>query len=334
MDKIKIALLDSGIDITSSYFKKYLYRGTNINFTSTKYCVNNNFNDDNGHGSLCASVILKECNKVELYIIKIINKFGITSLGVLEYALERLLYEDIHVISISLSIVKGPFSRRLKTLCNLLCKRGIVIVCSVANGRNRSYPANFKKVFSVRGFILEDEHAIWERKNGEEFVIDSNPYLHLTRGGEYVLFGKSNSYACAKMSGLVAKTMLEIKDYNNEEVKKALILKAKRHSWTAIRDLKKSKRFPCFGDNSYLLEEKLIKLLCTEFGNISKEVIYKHNLFDKSIGLKYDECGNLLKKIERLYGIRIKDYRSISRYDFYSAYTLANMIKRFTEYEE
>ena len=73
MQKIRIAIIDSGIDTNNSYFSKYIYDGKHIWCERGKCSVKKNFHDDNGHGTLCASVILKECKDVEFYIIKIMS---------------------------------------------------------------------------------------------------------------------------------------------------------------------------------------------------------------------------------------------------------------------
>lgn len=160
MQKIRIAIIDSGIDTNNSYFSKYIYDGKHIWCERGKCSIKKNFHDDNGHGTLCASVILKECKDVEFYIIKIMNKYGVTNLETLECALEYLQKETIDIISLSLSIVEGTYSKKIKSLCNYYREKGVIIVCSFSNKKKNSYPASFKSVIGVRGFILENEEAI------------------------------------------------------------------------------------------------------------------------------------------------------------------------------
>lgn len=329
MDRVKIAVLDSGIDTKNPYFMEKVYKGEGIYFDGTKPFAGSEFNDDNGHGSLCTSVILKECKEVQLYVMKVIDKWGLTNLEILEYALERLLYEDVDIISISLAIVKGQCSKRIRMLCDCLCKKGTIIICSFANGKRESYPASFKSVWGVRGFILENEKAFWERKRGKEFIVDYNPYLHLTIGGEYVLYGKSNSYACAKMTGIVARIMRQIDSNSIQAVRNTIIMKAERHNWIGFRDLKKSKRFPNFYTETKYVDSRIVRLLTNELKIEEKEMIYQYNLFDSHIGLNYKNCGRILKKIEKLCQFKIPSYELVSRYDFYSIYTLSDLIKRY-----
>lgn len=264
MKKIRIAIIDSGIDTNNSYFSKYIYDGKCICYDGEECRIKKNFHDDNGHGTLCASVILKECKDVQFYIIKIMNRYGVTNLKTLEYALEYLKKERINIISLSLSIVEGRYSKKIKSLCNYYYENGIIIVCSFSNGKKRSYPAAFKSVIGVRGFILENEKSIWERKFGREIIVDHNPYLYMGLDGQYVLYGKSNSYACAKMTGIIARKMNELNYYSVQEIKKWIVKNAERHNWIACVHLRKSKRFPEFCGISTFVDENILEILMTE----------------------------------------------------------------------
>lgn len=327
MQKIRIAIIDSGIDTNNSYFSKYIYDGKHIWCERGKCSIKKNFHDDNGHGTLCASVILKECKDVEFYIIKIMNKYGVTNLETLEYALEYLQKETIDIISLSLSIVEGTYSKKIKSLCNYYREKGVIIVCSFSNKKKNSYPASFKSVIGVRGFILENEEAIWERKSCREIIVDYNPHLYMGLDGEYVLYGKSNSYACAKMTGIIARRAKELNCCSIHEIEKWIVKKAERHNWISYIHLRKSKRFPEFYGLSRYVDENILEILMTELKVDKKHIFYEHNLFDERIGLKYKDCGELLKKIANFYQIENVKYEAVSRYDFYSIYTISDLVK-------
>lgn len=48
MQKIRIAIIDSGIDTNNSYFSKYIYDGKHIWCERGKCSIKKNFHDDNG----------------------------------------------------------------------------------------------------------------------------------------------------------------------------------------------------------------------------------------------------------------------------------------------
>lgn len=62
-----------------------------------------------------------------------------------------------------------------------------------------------------------------------------------------------------------------------------------------------------------------------------QKVLYEHNLFDSHVGLTYSTAFGLLQKIEKELGIKILNYTDISRYDFYSVYTLVALAEKYWE---
>ena len=99
---VKIALVDSGIDMGS--FRNNI---SDRIFIGTDKCgniaVNGDVNDVCGHGSQCASVILKECPDVMFYVVRIFGKELTTSYGTLLYALEYLLDTAVDLVNFSLT---------------------------------------------------------------------------------------------------------------------------------------------------------------------------------------------------------------------------------------
>ena len=335
-NKIKVAILDSGINRNNHYLNNSVIGGHSLKKVGNGYeIVNDIYEDDNGHGTLCASVIKKECKDVEFYIVKILDKDARTNLKVLEEALTFFIGTDIKIINLSLAIVDKRKSRILKDLCNRLIDEGKIIVSSLANGFKKSYPACFRKVIGVKGFILQNEFDFWfSRKKKIQCIVDFNPYLHCYLHNEYLLYGKCNSYAAAKMTGIIANILIENKDISIKQLYNILELKASKNHWNWL-NLRKSKRFPEFKENNLSIYDyeynniiKRIELLLVEFLYINdSSVLYKYNLFDKHVGLEYEQCYKLLKLIEKEFNIKFDIYTNISRYEFYSIYNLAFLIK-------
>ena len=157
--------------------------------------------------------------------------------------------------------------------------------------------------------------------------MDYNPHLYMGLDGEYVLYGKSNSYACAKMTGIIARRAKELNCCSIHEIEKWIVKKAERHNWISYIHLRKSKRFPEFYGLSRYVDENILEILMTELKVDKKHIFYEHNLFDERIGLKYKDCGELLKKIANFYQIENVKYEAVSRYDFYSIYTISDLVK-------
>ena len=326
MSKVKVAILDSGINYKDEYFKNYIFSGKNLN-KSTK-----NFYDDNGHGSLCASTIIKEEKNVSLYIVKILDSRGIANIEILKKALYEMLGLDIKIILMSLSIYDGENDHELREICKKLYLQDKIIIAALSNGCKKSYPAIYKWVYGVRGFILETDKVFWFNKNKKiEVIVDNNPYFHRNNKGEYELFGKCNSYSAAKFAGIVCKI---VKNDNNMSIKKLnyhLKKLSKRHIWNELY-LKKSKRYPIWKktsiyDTDYEKVRKIVEKVITNYYGISNnEEIYNVDLFSSKIGMNYKNAFYILKKINAILNIKQEYYTNVSRYDMFCTQNIINCV--------
>lgn len=75
-EKVKIAVLDTGLDINHLLLREYQDNGqinkkNYIDFTKPD---NKNATDDVGHWTFCTHLILKTCNTAEIYVAKVFKK--------------------------------------------------------------------------------------------------------------------------------------------------------------------------------------------------------------------------------------------------------------------
>jgi hypothetical protein len=326
MKNITVALIDSGINYLDPYFKPYISGGKS--FTDRD---ENLYLDDNGHGSLCASAIINECPNVRLYIEKVLNSNNISSLDMLMCSMENLLDIDVDVVSMSLTLTAMKREEKLKKVCNQLEEQGKVVICSLANGASKSYPANFNSTIGVKGYILENENAFWYKSNKRiQAVVDSNPVMHRNEHCCFELFGKCNSYSTAKFTGLVSHIIDKYGKLRKRDLDKILEEMAVRTEWTN-RQLTESKRFPSFNPlKSYncVLLNRVADIARDYLQLANSHIIYEHGLFDRHIGLNYKNAFGLLKKLEVELDVKILNYASVSRYDFYSIYCLEALIEK------
>src|SRR5690606_30239941 len=108
--------------------------------------VTDNYEDENGHGTSCASTIKKEFNDIGIFVVKILGRDGRTSSQIFEESLKYLLNIDIRLINLSLSVITNEMIQDLYEICDELYQQGKIIVCSLANGFEESYPAVFNNV--------------------------------------------------------------------------------------------------------------------------------------------------------------------------------------------
>lgn len=329
-NKIKVAILDTGIDKTHEYLKDNIIGGVSFKSDDKYILISDDYEDDNGHGTACASIIKKEFKDVEIFAMKVLDKDGRSNVQVLEEALKYILDKDIKIINLSLSIIESEVVKDLKKICDKLTSQGKIIVCSLANGYEESFPAIFENVIGVKGFILEDENSFWYNKNKNiQCIMDNNSYMNCHINNSYKLFGKCNSQAAAKLTGKIAEILSEYGDMTFYEINKKLELLGRRSDWRS-EDLIESKRFPgfknsLFSDEFNILNE--VSNILIDFLGAENCDLYKYSLFNKSIGLTEDNCYELIRILEKKFKIEL-DCLNISRYDFVSIYTLTHLINK------
>lgn len=247
--KIKVAVVDTGIDTHHDYLKNNIVGGVSFASKDGYIIESENYEDQNGHGTACASIIKKEFEDVEIFVVKALDNLGRTNIQILEESLKYILGTDIKIINLSLSVMESELVKDLYQICEDLKNEGKIIICSVANGFELSYPAQFDNVIGVRGFILEDENSIWYNKNYEiQSIVDNNSYLSCDINNSYKLFGKCNSQAAAKLTGIIANLLYKSPDMRLEDINKKLEKLCRKNNWT-MKDLQASKRYPEFKDD-------------------------------------------------------------------------------------
>ncbi len=70
---ITVAIIDSGIDLSHKRFQNIDITGFNVLDKNGKYEVNNDIQDNIGHGTAVASIILSHITNIKFICIKIFN---------------------------------------------------------------------------------------------------------------------------------------------------------------------------------------------------------------------------------------------------------------------
>ncbi|WP_195948289.1 S8 family serine peptidase [Paraclostridium bifermentans] len=336
-NKVKVAIVDTGIDKNNIYLKDNIIGGVAFECKDNYIILSENYNDENGHGTSCASIIKKEYENVEIFVVKVLDRFGNTNIQVLEESLKYLLKKDIQVISLSLSVVGSEIAEDLYKVCEELSKQGKIIVSSVYNGSKSSYPAKFDNVIGVKGFILEDENSIWYNESYDiQCVLDNNPYLCCDLNNRYRLFGRCNSQAAAKLAGKISKIISKNQKISFKDLNKTLEDYANKNYWTED-DIKVNKRYPKVKTDNVYKYSNLIDEIVDEINDVlplvnDKSKLYEECLFSKEIGLNDENCYDVLISLEKRFNLNI-DYMNTSKYDFVSIHTLADLINKYISKE-
>lgn len=331
MNRIRVAILDSGICLEHAYLKENIYGGIGILNKDGEAIIVPDYKDEYGHGTACASTIKSECNSVEFFVVKILDSVGESSLFVVEKALEYLLDLDVEIISMSISIITKMNYKNLENLCKKLNQQGKIITCSLENGKKKSMPAILDSVIGIRGHILEDEGGYWYNDYKKiQFIVDSNAHLHCDINGSYRMFGKNNSYAAARGAGIIANYLSQNSWINRKQLIEYLKKTAIRNTWTSL-SFHGSKRFPEFGQKEIVNDKKIIEQvmeILIEFKNITDiDILLNFPLYHNKIGINDKECYELIVELEEKLDFQVPDYTRITRYDFFSIYRLAKFVE-------
>ncbi len=163
-DGIKVAVLDTGIDLNHLCFQEALDDGRIIANISDRYST---FHDGHGHGSWCASRyigtnnVIGFCPNCILYSYKVMNDNGSGSLDdVFKYG-HKALDEGVKIISISLGWNGEKGNKDLVDLVNRANSLNACIVAAAGNdfGNGLDLPALEDGVLSVGSHDVENKRS-------------------------------------------------------------------------------------------------------------------------------------------------------------------------------
>ncbi len=204
--KIRIAIIDSGIDLEHPLFSGDHIITLNIDGSS-------NANDMVGHGTAIYSILRKvlPLDRVEFYCLKIEwTEYGIDIDSIIQ-AID-ILIQDLHVdiVNMSFGINISDKLDELYKKSKILAESGTIIVSAFDNYGAISYPAAFEHVIGVVSSnrchkitdyeFFDDEFINLAAKGGIQRVAWNN-HKYVTASG--------NSFACAHVTAQIAQLMLK-----------------------------------------------------------------------------------------------------------------------------
>ena len=223
--KIKIAILDSGVNSNHQDFSNNIKSG--YNFIRNTEVISDNY----GHGTWITGIISASNNsvgicgiapKAEIYPLVVLDEMGKGKIDDVVNAIYWCIKKNMDIINISFSTKKSD--KNLEKAISDATKKGILIVASYDNKKNRSsYPAQYENVIGVKT----------EQKVNKIYIKDDICYAP---GRDIVTTNKKggyesvngNSVATAYVTGCVALIVSECKankeNYNVSIIKELLII--------------------------------------------------------------------------------------------------------------
>lgn len=313
MKKIKIAVIDTGIDIHDDEIKDNIIfdRNLQVDDFETKF---KNIEDLNSHGTFCAKTILYICKDALIYPIKIFDEYGKTSSSYLVSVLEKILNTDIDIINISASSINCPFEKELEIICEKLYSQGKIIISSHHNKKinENSIPTKFNTVIGVKGIneIYKDTEYIYNPN--DEIQVNANSKDRLLKFKDTVTYFGKNSRAAAVFSGLVSK-MVIANGYKTNNIEKII-----NKNSLNIKEISHNSRLQNidFDISRNEIAQKLVILINDKFAvrKINLDFLKEYSLFNNFSYIGLHNTYEFLIKVNEEFDINI-DYRDVFIYE-------------------
>ncbi|MDR1773933.1 MAG: S8 family serine peptidase [Clostridioides sp.] len=345
MKNIKIAIVDTGVDIEDDLLKNKIKYNPSYQLNSFNNSISD-INDINGHGTMCAKTIIEICNDVDIYPIKIFEDSGKTNSLNAITVFNKLLNEDIDIINISASTINTNYKEELYNICDKLSSEGKIIISSLHNRAydKISYPTIFSNVIGVCGDerITKDEYFIYDKK--EKIQMKANINKKLVKFRDSVTdFGRS-SRATALTTGIVAKYFYKHGKMSFNRLEN--LLEEKSVSEIFLGNLSKCKnkrinnpqrkKYETKKINSEQIhkynQKQILEVINNKFAikKIDLEFVEKYSIFNNITGIGNYNAYEFLKEINNKFKIVI-DYNDLFLYQLEDVDSILQLIEEKTK---
>lgn len=228
-DHIKIAILDTGVDLENNDLKVYKYKNfININ--------ENNVQDKNGHGTKIAGIISAQDNQsgllgiapnAEIYVGKVANDMGYVKSADLINGVRWAIEQKVDIINISLELYKD--NEDLHNVIKEAYSKNIIIVASSGNQKDDkskrvvTYPGAYDEVISVGMLNPEGKLSVYGFKDPKIKVYAPGEDIVSTYLKNKLTLDTATSFSTAYVSGYTALLIQEHRNKKEEYNQKQII---------------------------------------------------------------------------------------------------------------
>lgn len=203
-----MVLLDSGIDLENSVFRgKTIVQYKQLDGAWKRA---DGYTPLHGHGTGVASIMLKQCEYIELISFVLFTDKLCVKVDKLVHALEKIS-EDIPCDIVHMSLGVRYFYPALRKACERLSSKGVILVSACHNNGGISFPAAFPSVIGV--------DASWKCLKADDFVyVEDGTVVNLkAKGGNqriawlrntYVI-NRGSSFAAAYVTAKISEVLLQ-----------------------------------------------------------------------------------------------------------------------------
>lgn len=231
--KIKVALLDSGVDYQNDL--KVKERVNLVDEIDNINDISPMFEDCTNHGTSIASLIVSTNGKitginknVELYSAKILDDKNEAPISRVIEGIYWAIDKDVNIISISFGT--NQYSEALKKAVDYANDKGILIIAAAGNqGENGNdtieYPAAFDNVLAVGSVNSKSEISEFSSRGNEVDVVAPGEAIRATGAFGEVMLTSGTSMAVPHVVGVVSllwqKDITKSKDFIRELIEKS-----------------------------------------------------------------------------------------------------------------
>ncbi len=205
-DKIKVAVIDSGIDYSSD-----LNVAARKNFVPGEDDISILYEDGSGHGTSVAGVIAAKDNddgitgineNVELYSAKVLDYNDVAPVSRVIEGIDWAIEQGVNIINISMGTKQ--YSASLEYEINRAIEKGILVIAAAGNDGTVEYPAAFDKVISV-GAVGADGYVSEFSAQGEALdVVAPGEQISSTGMFDGIMVSGGTSMAAPHVTGIAS----------------------------------------------------------------------------------------------------------------------------------
>jgi subtilisin family serine protease len=210
-DPIKVAIVDTGIDVKHPDLIDNLKGGVSTVWYTTSY------NDDNGHGTHVAGIVAAVDNtigvigvgpKIDLYAVKVLDRRGSGYLSDVIEGLDWAIQNKMQVVNMSLGTSSDVLSFR--EAVQRVNAAGIVQVAAAGNtGGSVIYPAAYSEVIAVSATDSTDTLASWSSRGPEVDLAAPGVDIYSTYKGSTYKTLSGTSMAAPHVTGTAALVLTQ-----------------------------------------------------------------------------------------------------------------------------
>lgn len=210
-DPIRVAVLDTGIDVKHPDLADNLKGGVSTVWYTTSY------NDDNGHGTHVAGIagavdntigVIGVGPQIDLYGVKVLDRRGSGYLSDVIEGMDWAIQKDMQVVNMSLGTSSDVLSFR--EAVQRVNRAGIVQVAAAGNtGGSVIYPAAYPEVIAVSATDNTDNLASWSSRGPEIDLSAPGVSIYSTYKGQTYKTLSGTSMAAPHVTGVVALVLTQ-----------------------------------------------------------------------------------------------------------------------------